>query len=139
MTARPTRGRPATFDDALRHKYLEAVAAGMYLKDAAPHCGIHPSTPKLARRTDKAFAAALDHARAEGRKARLENLDHDEARYNNYGCRCTTCRTAHTNARRGRRQTADTDPPAEVIDLHPTPANTAAESVLLPLLLVKAS
>ncbi|MEU6016936.1 hypothetical protein ABZ826_23665 [Streptomyces sp. NPDC047515] len=97
------RGRPAVFNTALRTQYLDAVRAGMYLGAAADHIGIHRNVPTRTARTDRQFAQALTDAKAEGRKARVEDVAHGEARYNNYGCRCRTCTAAATRARAERR------------------------------------
>ncbi|MEV6165782.1 hypothetical protein AB0L71_28485 [Streptomyces sp. NPDC052052] len=136
---RPTRGRgrPTVFDTALRTLYLDAVRSGMYLGAAADHIGIHRNIPARAARTDSEFGQALTDAKAEGRKARVEDLAHGEARYNNYACRCRKCTRAAAKGRAGRR--AETQPEEEVgesgqvLDLR-----TGAESPI-PLLLRIAS
>lgn len=139
MTPKRGRGRPTTFDEPMRDKYLALITAGMHLGEAADHLGIHRNTPTQARRTDRAFAAALDTARARGRQARIDDKPHDDYRYTVLGCRCETCRAAHTQARRGRRHTQHTQPEGEIIDMRPSPTTGLGESVLSPLLLARAS
>ncbi|MGW7283903.1 hypothetical protein ACWGH4_00130 [Streptomyces sp. NPDC054847] len=123
MTGRRlTRGRPVLFTDTLRNRYLEAVAAGMYLKDAAAHIGVSENVPQRHARTDRAFAAALKEARTAGKKVRIDELPHGEYRYNHHNCRCTNgCAQAATKNRAGRRRTAaeTTDTGGQVIDLPP--------------------
>jgi hypothetical protein len=114
------RGRPLLFDTALREQYLTAVTTGMRLGDAAHHVGININLPHQHARTDPAFAEALDHARTLGKKTRDNNKPHDESRYTNQACRCTTCRTAATAARTGRRHTtSENEGDADIIDLPP--------------------
>lgn len=112
MTERPLRGRgrPPLFDDTKRQQFLDAVTQGMRLGQAADHVGIDRRVPTRHARTDPAFGAALDQARAIGKKVRDEKKDHDESRYNNQGCRCDLCRAAATAARTGRRHTQHEDP-----------------------------
>ena len=123
MTGRRlTRGRPVVFTDTLRARYLEAVTAGLYLKDAAAHIGIGHNVPQRHARTDPGFAAALKEARAAGKKVRDENIPHGEYRYNHHGCRCTNgCARDATKGRAARRQTSTetTDTGGQVIDLPP--------------------
>ncbi|KAF0646592.1 MULTISPECIES: hypothetical protein [Streptomyces] len=135
MTTPPRRGRgrPATFTTATRRVFLDAVAAGTPLGQATQLAGVSPTTPRRHARTDPAFAADLAAAKAAGREARLANVPHGESRYNNYGCRCTTCRTAATTARTNRRHTTNPDP--QVVTL-PAPAASSCPSSLL---LAKAS
>ncbi|MGW2847272.1 hypothetical protein [Streptomyces sp. NPDC001274] len=97
------RGRPALFDTALREAYLDAVRTGMRLGDAADHVGVHRNVPTRTARTDEGFGQALADAKAQGRDARVEKVEHGEARYNNYGCRCPTCTAAAAKGRAGRR------------------------------------
>lgn len=133
-------GRPAQHDDTTRQKFLDAVAAGMYLQAAAEQTGIHRNLPRYWARHDHTFAAALDDARARGKQARDDAKDHDEYRYNVLGCRCDDCRAAHATARAGRRATeheGPEEPEADVVDLHPT--TPPPESVVLAPLLAKAS
>ncbi|WP_331763203.1 hypothetical protein OG571_47625 (plasmid) [Streptomyces sp. NBC_01369] len=98
------------FDDAKRQRYLDAVAAGMTLADAAATAGIHHNVPPRHARTDPAFGRALADAKTAGRKVRRENVAHGEYRYNCLGCRCDVCCTAATKGRAKRRAAAQ---PAE--------------------------
>ncbi|MEE1812676.1 hypothetical protein [Streptomyces sp. BE133] len=98
------------FDDAKRRRYLDAVAAGMTLADAAATAGVHHNVPPRHARTDPAFAQALADAKAAGKKVRQENVPHDEYRYNCLQCRCDVCCTAATKGRAKRRAAAQ---PAE--------------------------
>jgi hypothetical protein len=100
------RGRPVTFDDHQRQRYLDAVAAGAKLSEAALHVGITARWASQVAAQDSAFAAALETARAQGRKARAEAKPHDESRYIHGGCRCPTCRDHSTRNRTTRRHTA---------------------------------
>ncbi|MFF7631513.1 hypothetical protein [Streptomyces cyaneofuscatus] len=121
------RGRPATghapFEEATRAVYLELLRHGARLGEAADQLGINRATPARYRRTDREFAAAVDDARAVGAKVRLEDVPHDEYRYNVLKCRCPQCTRAATTGRAGRRAeaTPDTDePPANTAgDIHP--------------------
>lgn len=108
---RPGRGRPLVFDDGVRTAYLNAVTNGARLQDAATTAGISINLARQHARTDPRFAAALKEARALSRKARAENLPHDESRYINHKCRCTTCKKASAKARAGRRAEARQDTP----------------------------
>ncbi|MFJ2279187.1 hypothetical protein ACIOEZ_34125 [Streptomyces sp. NPDC087866] len=129
-----TRGRPPVFDTALQAAYLDAVRAGMRLAPAAAHVGISRNTPTRAARTDTAFRQALADAKTQGRKTRLDEVPHGEARYNNYGCHCTTCTTAATTARTKRRHTEpgdDSGESAQVVDLPAAPAGVESPSLLL--------
>ncbi|MGW1409451.1 hypothetical protein [Streptomyces sp. NPDC002403] len=98
------------FDDKKRLRYLEAVAAGMTLADAAATAGIHHNVPPRHARTNPAFGRALVDAKAVGKKVRQENVEHGEYRYNCLQCRCDVCCTAATKGRAKRRAAAQ---PAE--------------------------
>lgn len=115
------RGRPATFGDALRARFLDAVRSGMRLGEAADHVGVHRNIPTRTARTDTVFGKALDEAKAEGREARVAGVPHGEARYNNYGCRCAECTAAASKARAGRREVPQPVPnggkSGQVVDL----------------------
>jgi hypothetical protein len=133
------RGRPATFDEPARRRFLDALTTGMPINEAAELVGVSRDVPRRHARTDLAFAAQLATAKAAGRAARVAEIPHGESRYTNYACRCTTCRTAATAARTGRRHT-DTPPtpeaPATVLVTLPPSAGSSAPSSLL---LAKAS
>ncbi|MET8746331.1 hypothetical protein [Streptomyces sp. NPDC004728] len=98
------------FDEKKRLRYLEAVAAGMPLADAAATAGIHHNVPRRHERTDPGFAQALADAKTAGKKIRQENVEHGEYRYNCLQCRCDVCCTAATKGRAKRRAAAQ---PAE--------------------------
>ncbi|MFI0929653.1 hypothetical protein ACH4TP_37880 [Streptomyces sp. NPDC021012] len=108
------RGRPITkFTAETRQRFLDQVAAGARLADAAQNVGVHHNVPHRTARTDPAFAEALATAKARGRAARQDERPHDESRYNHQACRCDTCRAAATTARTARRTTDD----SQVLDL----------------------
>ncbi|MFJ4887752.1 hypothetical protein [Streptomyces sp. NPDC088731] len=94
------------FDEEKRRRYLDAVATGMTLADAATTAGIHHNVPRRHERTDPAFAQALADAKAARKKVRQENVPHGEYRYNCLGCRCDVCCTAATQGRAKRRAAA---------------------------------
>ncbi|WP_327259950.1 hypothetical protein [Streptomyces sp. NBC_01240] len=98
------------FGEAKQRRYLDAVATGMNLADAATTAGIHHNVPRRHERTDPAFAQALADAKAVGKKIRQDNVAHDEYRYNCLNCRCDICCTAATKGRARRRAAAQ---PAE--------------------------
>lgn len=124
-------GRPPVFDEALRGRYLDAVAAGMPLGAAAAHVGITTNIPRRHERTDRKFTEALAEAKAVGRELRVEDVPHGESRYNNYGCRCPICTRAATAARTGRRHR---DTGGDVIGMPPP---TALTSGVAPLALLR--
>ncbi|MEV8101034.1 hypothetical protein [Streptomyces sp. NPDC088135] len=99
------------FNGEKRQRYLDAVATGMTLADAAATAGIHHNVPPRHARTDPAFGQALADAKAAGKKVRRENVAHGEYRYNCLQCRCDVCCTAATQGRAARRAAAQ---PAEV-------------------------
>ncbi|WP_399559179.1 hypothetical protein OH809_45255 (plasmid) [Streptomyces sp. NBC_00873] len=116
------------FDDAKRRRYLDLVATGMNLADAAAATPIHHNVPRRHERTDPAFAQALADAKAQGKKIRQENVAHDEYRYNCLNCRCDVCCTAATKGRAARRAAAQPEgaegqsgPPGEVRDIRVQP------------------
>jgi hypothetical protein len=116
------------FDAEKRRRYLDAVATGMTLADAAAAAGVHHNVPRRHERTDPAFAQALADAKAAGKKIRQEEVPHGEYRYNCLQCRCDVCCTAATKGRAKRRAAAQPDdgegqfgPPGEVHDIRPEP------------------
>lgn len=129
MTRQPGRapGRQVVTDGVLRDRYLAAVAAGMRLGAAATHVGVGVNFARR-QRTTPGFAAALQDAQAVGKKLRDDDMPHDEYRYINQGCRCSTCRNASRVARAGRRAAAD--PGGEVVDMPPPPVATATFPLL---------
>ncbi|WP_331756284.1 hypothetical protein OHA04_45280 (plasmid) [Streptomyces sp. NBC_01590] len=98
------------FDDKKRQRYLDAVATGMNLADAAATAGVHHNVPRRHERTDAAFARDLADAKAAGKKVRQANVAHGEYRYNCLNCRCDVCCTAATKGRAARRAAAQPDP-----------------------------
>ncbi|MEU1327153.1 hypothetical protein [Streptomyces microflavus] len=129
MTApRRGRGRPTVFDTPTQAAYLQAVRSGMRLGDAATHIGVNRVVPARYARADREFGVLLDEAKALGAKVRVENLPHDEYRYNVLKCRCEVCTRAARVGRAGRRTdtTADEPPGAEVAGaVHPIRAEAA--------------
>jgi hypothetical protein len=117
-----------TFDEVKRQRYLDHVATGMNLADAAAATPIHHNVPRRHERTDPAFRRALADAKAAGKKIRQENVAHGEYRYNCLQCRCDICCTAATVGRAARRAAAQPDagegqsgPPGEVHDIRVQP------------------
>lgn len=138
------RGRPVSFDQAARDRYLAAVAAGLPLADAAHTAGITPQWANRVAATDPSFDTARQLAKKQGKQARVEALPHDEYRYIHHGCRCTDCTAAATTARTARRHRDDPDtptvnppPPRQVIDLPQHPAHHGPSEA--PLLLARTS
>ncbi|MFD3336084.1 hypothetical protein ACFWV1_26070 [Streptomyces sp. NPDC058700] len=111
------RGKPAEFIADVRSRYLDEVAAGAKLGEAAVFVGVHRNVPARHARTDATFAAALETAKARGRKARQDRTAHDESRYNHLGCRCRVCRTTATAARTGRRGSKGREAGGQVLNL----------------------
>jgi len=106
------RGRPAggaVFDEATRQQFLDQVAAGAHLGEAATAVGIHRNLPGYHARTDGVFARRLEEALARGKEARADKVPHGEYRYNVLKCRCEICTPAASAARAGRRHAADAD------------------------------
>ncbi|MFJ1782478.1 hypothetical protein ACIOKA_37865 [Streptomyces anulatus] len=122
MTATRGRGRPTVFEPDTQAAYLDLLRHGARLGDAADQLGISRATPARYARTNPEFAAAVDEARTVGAKVRLEDVPHNEYRYNVLKCRCPDCTRAAAVGRAGRRADAATDePPAEGTagDVHP--------------------
>ncbi|MEU9014216.1 hypothetical protein AB0D12_31495 [Streptomyces sp. NPDC048479] len=119
MTGGPGSGPAHRFNDQLRQQYLDAVAEGMRLQDAAAHVGISLNIPQRHARTDNAFASALQQARAQGKKLRDDAKEHGEAHYNNQHCRHPKCVEAIRTGRAGRREREAEDQPAELHDIRP--------------------
>ncbi|WP_329125961.1 hypothetical protein [Streptomyces sp. NBC_01353] len=131
MTARAGRGRPEKFTAEVQKRFLAEVAAGARLGEAAATVDVHRNVPRFHARTNKDFAAALADAQAQGRQARIDDLPHDESRYNNYDCRCLDCTAMATKARAGRRAEADAQEPDGTAEL-PAAAPQSPTSFLLP-------
>ncbi|MFJ1827390.1 hypothetical protein [Streptomyces sp. NPDC088178] len=121
------------FSEEKRRRYLDAVATGMNLADAAAAAGIHHNVPRRHERTDPAFAHALADAKAAGKKVRQENVAHGEYRYNCLGCRCDVCCTAATKGRAKRRAAAQPAEPdgqsgavGQVHEIRPEPKSSTS-------------
>ena len=97
------RGHQPQFTPTVQAIFLAAVRDGMHLQDAATAVGVHRNVPTRLARTNDDFKAALDDAKVEGRKVRIEAVPHREARNRNYGCGCLTCTTASRKNRATRR------------------------------------
>lgn len=128
MSPARRRGRPPVYDDHHQTLYLKHIAEGATLNEAAATIGITPRGAAKWRQNPD-FAHQLDTARTLGKKARAENLPHDEYRYIHHGCRCDLCTEAATTARTERRNrtthkpdTTDNDTPATVVQIRNIPA-----------------
>lgn len=118
----PGRGRPtAAFDANTRACYLEAVAAGARLGEAAQAVGVHRNLPAYHARHDLDFARALEEAIVRGKEAR--GVRHGEVAYNEGRCRCTeictpaaTAARARRRARQSKKDDGATDQPATGAD-----------------------
>lgn len=115
------RGRPPVFDTERQQAFLELVAAGTRIGEAA-------ATTRIARRTinalaarDNQFAERLTAAKARGRAARIPHGD--PKGYDNYDCRCRPCTKAASAARARRGGRGQCDEEGEVI---PWPEQTAS-------------
>ncbi|MFF1916194.1 hypothetical protein ACFVYE_32325 [Streptomyces sp. NPDC058239] len=124
------------FSEEKRGRYLEAVATGMNLADAATTAGIHHNVPRRHERTDPGFAQALADAKAAGKKIRQENVAHGEYRYNCLKCRCDVCCTAATKGRAKRRagvQPEEPEGPSEAVgqvhEIRPEPKSSTSFSL----------
>lgn len=124
------RGRPALFTGEHQDAYLDLVAAGVRLQEAAAKVGFDYRRITYARHTQPAFARRLAEARARGARVRADptTWQHGSAStYNNLGCRCTPCRADATRARAASRGHAHPHPgeeenPAAGADVLPLPA-----------------
>ncbi|MFJ1993042.1 hypothetical protein [Streptomyces asiaticus] len=105
-TARPGRGRPVAFTADARTVFLDAVAAGAKLHEAAQKAGVSRNVPAQHAKDDAAFRAALADAKTTGRQIRAQSMPHGESRYNHAGCRCPVCCRKATAARTARRAAA---------------------------------
>ncbi|MFD9721041.1 hypothetical protein [Streptomyces sp. NPDC059076] len=117
------RGRQVVFTPELRAVFLDAVASGMYIRDAAEHVGISVNLSRSHAVRDDAFATALTTARAAGKKARADAKGHSESHYNKQDCRHPQCTAAAREGRARRRrqeqarEAGDKQPPAEVHEI----------------------
>lgn len=132
MSALPNkapRGRPVTFNTHQRDVYLDHVARGAKLSEAAAAAGITPRWATHLATLDPQFAAARQHARTQGRHARMNEQPHGEYRYIHGKCRCDICTKEATEARTHRRNrpTETTSPTTSpetptVVDMPKQPA-----------------
>ncbi|WP_448333521.1 hypothetical protein [Streptomyces sp. DSM 41534] len=129
------RGRPVAFDATARTVFLDALAAGAKLNEAAAKAGVTRNVPAQHAKTDRAFAAALTQAKAEGRAIRAATKPHSESHYKHDQCRAPECRALATAARTARRHAAEE--PAETTP--PTPLPDRSASSPSPFLLARAS
>lgn len=113
------RGRPPVFDADRQQAYLELVAAGARLQDAAAEVRIGRRTVTALARRDERFAERLTVARARGRETRVPHGT--PGGYDNYDCRCGPCTKASSEAR-ARRGGRGHQEEGEVIQWpHPSP------------------
>lgn len=119
------RGRPVQFDADAQAAFLAAVTAGAKLGEAAVKAGVSRNVPSQHAKTDSAFRAALDEAKARGRAVRAAARPHGETHYNHDGCRTEACRAKATTARTARRHTAHDSTPA---DARPIQLNAKPDS-----------
>jgi hypothetical protein len=106
----PGRGRPPVFDAERQKAYLELVAAGVKLGEAAAKVNIDRRTVTYLTRRDPEFAERLTRARARGREQRVPHGTPEG--YDNYDCRCGPCTKASSAARARRGGRSHTDEPA---------------------------
>ncbi|MFF9787236.1 hypothetical protein [Streptomyces nigrescens] len=121
MTPAPGRGRPPIFDQAAQDAFLNLVASGVRIGDAADKLGISRRTPTQLAARNPSFAPRLAAAKAAGRDHRIP---HGTAGgYNNHACRCSRCTAAATAARTRHRATtaptAEHDGPDRTAHIHP--------------------
>ena len=132
------RGRPAAgegFTAEAQAAFLDALAAGAKLTEAAAKAGVSRNVPSRYAQTDAGIATALNDAKARGRAVRAETMPHSEAHYNHHKCRAPECRALATAARTARRTAAEEDTaPAE-----PIPINDRTPSSLPSFPLARAS
>lgn len=115
-------GRPVEFARAEQQVFLDLVAGGAKLGEAAAKAGVHRRTPgKLAER-DPEFAARLAAAKEAGRLARMPHGTPGCRR--NHGCQRPECLAADNQARTRRRRStpADDEPEEAGAPVVPLPA-----------------
>ena len=127
------RGRPPIFDQAAQDAFLNLVASGVRIGDAADKLGISRRTPTQLAARNPGFAPRLAAAKAAGRHQRIP---HGTAGgYNNHQCRCPRCTAAATAARtKHRAKTAQHDGPDTTAHIHPLPIpqpHTATTKLLM--------
>ena len=92
MTAPYGRGRPPTFTVDRQDEFLELLAAGAKVGEAAQKVGIERHTPAALARRDRDFADRYDRAVHAGRRRVIPHCT--AAGHDVHGCRCTPCLTA---------------------------------------------
>ena len=101
------RGRPPVFDDEARARYLEALAGGGSMVDAATAGGITARWASHLASVDAGFAEARRVAKRDGKRARSALRPHgSEGRYVHDKCRCKPCTKAAAKERQARRDAA---------------------------------
>ncbi|MFD8516499.1 hypothetical protein ACFV27_36840 [Streptomyces antimycoticus] len=116
------RGRPPVFDAERQQAFLELVAAGTRIGEAAAKTRIARRTVNALARRDDQFAERLQAAKAQGRSARIPHGT--PGGYDNWDCRCGPCTKASSaaRARRGGRRRPDEE--GEVIQWPEQPADS---------------
>ena len=131
------RGRPVVFDADAQDTYLQLVASGVRMGDAAAKAGMSPRAVSHLAHRDRAFADRLAAAKTAGRETRVPHGT--PGGYDNWDCRCRPCTTAASNARahRGGRGQPD-DVEGEVIPLPDPnpPAQVVPDGAESPVLLL---
>ena len=86
------RGRPPVFTAERQDEFLELLAAGAKVGEAAQKVGIERHTPAALARRDAAFADRYDRAVHAGRRRVIPHGT--PAGHDVHGCRCTPCLAA---------------------------------------------
>ncbi|MGW5690307.1 hypothetical protein ACWEWX_04855 [Streptomyces asiaticus] len=94
------RGRPPVFDTERQEAFLELVAAGTRIGEAAATTRIARRTINALARRDDRFAERLTAAKARGREAHIPHGT--PGGYDNWNCRCGPCTKAASAARAQR-------------------------------------
>ena len=109
MTAPYGRGRPPTFTAERQAEFLELLAAGARVGEAAQKVGVERHTPAALARRDPTFADRYDRAMHAGRRRVIPHGT--AAGHDVHGCRCTPCKAAAQQ----QQEQADEDTRAPVI------------------------
>ena len=110
------RGRPPVFTAERQDEFLELLAAGAQVGEAAQKVGIERHTPAALARRDRDFADRYDRAMHAGRRRAIPHGT--AAGHDVHGCRCTPCRDA-------ARQQAE----GEVVPLPPARPQAATVNI----------
>lgn len=94
------RGRPPVFDTERQTVFLELVASGTRIGEAAAKTRIARRTINALAARDDQFAERLNAAKARGRAARIPHGT--PGGYDNWDCRCGPCTKAASAARAQR-------------------------------------